>query len=1375
MDRVDGSMEKKGHHWEQAGSKPSFLYDEESMIDYFLKNEKIYQDIFRDEKAVVLLIDQKTCRIIDANYTASEFYGWTLDELKSMDIQEIDVCIMESITGKDELIECNIAGDKNYFFSKHRLADGNIRDVKIYRSAPLAGQEDLHYVVVRDVTEQKKAEKEIILSSFSLQNSGDVVLWTNENGDLLYVNKAACELYDYSREELLDLNVKDIDVTATHDSWDSHWKHLKENRHVTFESLNCSSNGKIFPVEITANYLNYEGKEYNCAFVRNISRRKKTRKGLILSCFSLENFVDAVFWVKDDGQIFYANKAACQLLGYSKKEILAMSAPDVAPYYTKEVWEKKWNEVKINKKNYNEIFFYDKAGNEIPVSISCTYLNFEGKEYVCAVARDITERKKAQKALTDEANWRRTLMSDSRDGIAILNEDGKVLEANTAFAKMLGYSQDEMHTLHVWDWAKDFTKEELLARIRENKCGDGLFETQQYRKDGSVIDVEINSNIIEFSGQILDLCICRDITERKKAEEELKLASFSLDNSSEAVFWMESTGQIFNVNKAACELLGYSEEELLKMSVINVNPVFTQDSWAIHWNKLKKSKTFHIETTFKTKSGKMCPVDVLSGYMNYNGKEYDCAFVRDLTESKKSEKALLESRAQLRTLIDTTPDLVWMKDINGTYLACNAEFEHLYGAKEAEIIGKTDYDFVEKDFADFFTGTDREAIEKGIPIIFEEEVVYAGKNRRVWLETIKSPVHDETGHLIGVLGVGRNIDQRKKSEEDFRKASHSLQNSSDAVAWLEKNGNICFINKYASNMAGYSSEELLSMSIFDVDPGVTQEKWDEHWEKLCNEKTLLNETTIPTKSGKILPVEIISNYMNYEGKEYDCTFIRDLTARKKAEKGLKLACFSLENFSDAVFWTRANGKFFFVNKAACNMLGYPKEELLSMAVPDIDPVFTEDIWKEHWEQVKEKKSFTFNSMHLTKEGILKPVEITVNYMVYGNKEYNCAIIKEISQRLKSENALAEEVHWRRLLMEQSRSGMVILDSDGSVFETNPAFAEMLGYTVEELGQMYVWDWDVNFDREQLINMIKGTDYRGLLFETKQRCKDGTILNVEINTNLMPYSGKKLIFCICRDITEKKKYADELLKAKITAEEACHTKNEFMATMSHELRTPLNSIIGFSEILKDENFGEINEAQAEYIDYISKSGKHLLNVINDILDLSKIEAGRIELNYEQFYLFDSINEVKMSVMPQAMKKEVELEFTCESLPDIIVADRTKFQEIIYNLASNAIKFTPQNGKVTIGASTVDSSICIEIRDTGIGISMADMDKLFQPFRQIKPYLNHELEGTGLGLAIAKKFIEMHGGRISVQSRPGEGSSFTFTVPYEPEFDNLDFNK
>ncbi|MDK2826290.1 MAG: two-component system, cell cycle sensor histidine kinase PleC [Methanolobus sp.] len=620
------------------------------------------------------------------------------------------------------------------------------------------------------------------------------------------------------------------------------------------------------------------------------------------------------------------------------------------------------------------------------------------------------------------------------------------------------------------------------------------------------------------------------------------------------------------------------------------------------------------------------------------------------------------------------------------------------------------------------------------------------------------------------------IDYFLKNEDTYRDLFH---NEKTVVMLIDQsNCKILDANNAASEFYGWALEELKAIDISNIDVCIMESRKGKEKDHPIECKIAGDKNYFFSKhrlaNGDVRDVKIYRSAPLAEKKDLHYVVIRDVTEQKKAEEDLKLAFFSLENFSDAVFWTRENGEFFFVNKTACKMLGYSEKELLSMKVPDIDPAFPENIWKEHWEHIKEEKCFTFHSMHLAKNKEMIPVEITVNHMVYGEKEYNCAIIKDISKRLKSENALAEEVHWRRLLMEQSRDGMVILETDGSVFETNPAFAEMLGYTTEEIKKLHVWDWDANFDREHLLNMIKCSDFRGLLFETKQKCKDGTILNVEINSNLMAYSGKKLVFCVCRDITEKKRYADELLKAKITAEEASLTKNEFLATMSHELRTPLNSIIGFSEILKGEDFGEVNKEQAEYIDFISKSGKHLLNVINDILDLSKIEAGRMELNYEKFYLFDSINEVKMAVTPLAMKKGLDLELKFDSLTEMIVADKTKFQEIIYNLTNNAIKFTPKDGKVTIEAGTFDSSICISIRDTGIGISMADRDKLFQPFKQIKPYMNHELEGTGLGLAIAKKFIEMHGGRISVQSKPGEGSSFTFTIPNEPEYDKINVN-
>jgi PAS domain S-box-containing protein len=369
----------------------------------------------------------------------------------------------------------------------------------------------------------------------------------------------------------------------------------------------------------------------------------------------------------------------------------------------------------------------------------------------------------------------------------------------------------------------------------------------------------------------------------------------------------------------------------------------------------------------------------------------------------------MTSESQLRTLVDTIPDLIWLKDTEGFFLACNTKFERLYGSRESEIVGKSDYDFVEKEKADYFSKKDREAIEAGGPVIFEEKVIYAYDGQEEYLETIKSPMYDTNGKLIGVLGVSRDITERKNSE------------------------------------------------------------------------------------------------------------------------------------------------------------------------------------------------------------------------------------------------------------------------------------------------------------------------------------------------------------------------DILLQAKLDAEAANQTKSEFLANMSHELRTPLNSIFGFSQMLNERVQGELNDKQASYVSNIMQSSKHLIDLINDILDLSKVEAGKMKLEREIFNIDGLIDETISSMEPLAKNKNIDLVEDIRIVNSEIHADRKKIKDILYNLLSNAIKFTPENGRVSIKVNCDNETLDIDVSDTGIGISEKDQEKIFEPFRQVNSFLTREFEGTGLGLAIVKRYVEMHGGALSLKSETGKGSTFGFAIPIGPEND------
>ena len=304
-------------------------------------------------------------------------------------------------------------------------------------------------------------------------------------------------------------------------------------------------------------------------------------------------------------------------------------------------------------------------------------------------------------------------------------------------------------------------------------------------------------------------------------------------------------------------------------------------------------------------------------------------------------------------------------------------------------------------------------------------------------------------------------------------------------------------------------------------------------------------------------------------------------------------------------------------------------------------------------------------------------------------------------------------------------------------------------------------------------------------------KDGTEFAVDINLSPLPGGPEGgHVMCVLRDVSERRSAEgkirmlnqslerrsselaaanQELSSRNQEVERANRLKSEFLASMSHELRTPLNTILGFSELLSELNAGPLNEKQKRFLTHIQHDATHLLALINDILDLSKIEAGRLELRLEEFPMAVAAAEVLTSIRPLAVTKGISLESQLDT-ELVLQADRLRFKEILYNLLSNAIKFTPSGGRVWLASSVAEGSVCMQVRDTGIGIASEDQQEIFESFRQVSATTKGVREGTGLGLAITKRLVEHHGGRIWLESELGKGSSFFFTLrlsqPKEP---------
>jgi PAS domain S-box-containing protein len=347
--------------------------------------------------------------------------------------------------------------------------------------------------------------------------------------------------------------------------------------------------------------------------------------------------------------------------------------------------------------------------------------------------------------------------------------------------------------------------------------------------------------------------------------------------------------------------------------------------------------------------------------------------------------------------------------------------------------------------------------------------------------------------------------------------------------------------------------------------------------------------------------------------------------------------------------------------------------------------------------------------------------------------------------------------------------------DGFFKSLNPSFERTLGFTAEELLAKPYLEFIHPDDRPATIVQAHRVEtHEVLAFENRYLCKDGSYKWLLWNAVSVP--EQEVIYAVARDITERKRdeaekreFAESLAASNQELElrnrevqRATQMKSKFLASMSHELRTPLNAIVGFSDLLAEQTAGELNDKQKRFVNHIKEGSAHLLQLINDILDLSKIEAGLLEIRCEDFQVRDALPEVLSTIRPLAMAKTIQVQQNLETdLP--VYADRVRFKQILYNLLSNAVKFTPKGGRIEIDCFESADQIGLSVTDTGIGIQPEDQKVVFEEFRQVEGKRGAVNEGTGLGLAITKRLVEQQGGKISLSSEPGKGSRFTFTLP------------
>ena len=590
---------------------------------------------------------------------------------------------------------------------------------------------------------------------------------------------------------------------------------------------------------------------------------------------------------------------------------------------------------------------------------------------------------------------------------------------------------------------------------------------------------------------------------------------------------------------------------------------------------------------------------------------------------------------------------------------------------------------------------------------------------------------------------------------------------------LDPEGRVLSINPEAQRLLDCTEDDLLGACFFER----VETSWDQPDPVDCPEthiSTLIvsgqpyheQNAVFMRKDGAAIPVSYTLNPILEEGRLQGAVLVFfNLTERERAEAALKQSEQQFrdlfESSPDAVFVEDLDGNVLDVSPAACQLHGLDREALIGRNIASLVPPDERDNVAEVFARLVAGEVSHVEGYSLRQDGHKVPVEIRVSHIVYAGQPALLLHVRDITERKQAKEALQESEHRYRTLVEHAPEAIVVLDVESGQFIDSNSNAETLyGLSRDdlhktgpvELSPEYQPDGRLSSEaaREEVMQAVQG-EVR--VFEWMHLNAQGQEISCEMRLVRMPSGDRVLIRCSVTDITERKRFEREMIKAREKAEELSRLKSAFLNNMSHEIRTPLTAIIGFSAILSEEGSPE----QRELVDLIEQSGKRLLNTLNAVLDLSMLEAGSLNLDNEWFDVVEAVQEKMTALQPFAREKGIGLEIVSPASRIPTYLDRTCLDRILTHLIDNAIKFT-REGRVAVVISAEVGRVSIRVEDTGVGIDQSFHPYLFDDFIQESTGLDRSHQGAGLGLTVTKRMVTLMGGEVSVESTKGQGSVF-----------------
>ncbi len=916
-----------------------------------------------------------------------------------------------------------------------------------------------------------------------------------------------------------------------------------------------------------------------------------------------------------------------------------------------------------------------------------------------------------------------------------------------------------------------------------------------------------------------------EISERKRTEAKIlgeQLFSEAIVNSLPGIFYLiDQGGKFTRWNKNFEQVTGYSVAEIATLSPLDLFVGEEKELIAQRIQEVFASGATDVEAYLVSRSGQRPPYYLTGARVDSNGQPCLIGLGLDITERKRAEAALGESEERYRDLFENANDIIYTHDLEGNYTSVNKASETITGYTNEESLKMDVSQVIAPEYLTMARNMVALKAANMAPSVYELEMIHKD-GHRVELE-INSRLTYEDGKPTGVQGIARDITERKRAEADIRALQEFqaavLSGVEHGIHGIDRAGNFVFENPAAARMLGWEANELIGKPSH-VTMHHHRTDGSSYRAEDCNIYATLHDgqprhiidEVFWRQDGTSFPVEYSVAPMHSASGEVTGTVVvfDDISERKRAELerqvifeivGGVIATASLDELFNLVHVSigkllSAENCFVALYDKTSDLLHIPfcKDEFDPVAAPQklgrgltafvlrngrpmlLTPELIQELVSKGEIELVGTLPAAWLGVPLRTSTDIIGVLVVQHYEnkdAYSQRdlEFLSAVGDQIAlaiERRRAEEALRESEAKFKAIFDDAPVAYHELDRDGHITRVNRAEQRLLGYPAEELLGRPIWD--LVFEKasqNEVKRKLTGTVPRES-YERRFIRKDGTLVPVLVEDRLI-YDAEGSVTGIrttLHDITQQKQMEEEQRQARDAAIESARLKSEFLANMSHEIRTPMNGVIGMTGLLLDT---ALDEEQRDCAETIRASGEALLTIINDILDFSKIEAGKLQFETLDFLLNTAVEDTIELLAERAHNKKIELACLVYSdVPTALRGDPGRLRQVLTNLLGNAIKFT-ERGEVILRAekqSETDHEVVIrfQITDTGIGISDAAQQSLFQAFTQADGSTTRKYGGTGLGLAISKQLVELMGGEIGVNSTPGQGSTFWFTARF-----------